>query len=192
MHMNKETQQTKEDRIIENLDKGESVIAALLGVQADAVDAQMYETLTSMKDTTTPVPSRESFARMLNGVPLSESVASPYQSVRSPFMPVRFVVPALLGLLIIVSGIGIDTGRIRVDRDSILSPGSLSTQVATTTTDDTTAATTLQAARMMSASETDTSSASTLALAPEEDYDAYFEEESSAFMSIAEAYEVTI
>lgn len=189
--MNKE-QQTKEDRIIENLDRGESVVAALAGVGADSTDVALYETLANMKDTTTPVPPRENFAQLLQTLPVG-SVPSPYKSVRSPFAQVRLLVPALLGLLIIVSGIGIETGRITIvgqhyPTTSVSKEQKQTTLVATRVEPDTAGAT-LSALRE---TEPATSAAVSGDAVVEDDYDTFFEEESIAFMSIADAYEVTI
>lgn len=190
--MNKETT-TKEERILENLDRGEPVVSALLGVEADTVDAALYETLVHMKDTATPVPSRDAFAQLLTTLPIHESVASPYQGIRSPFMHLRFMVPALLGVLVIISGVGIETGRINIDTSIVSAPVVTETEPSAMTQSKSldTNSSTLQALRATDESAASTSSS--IALAPtEENYDAYFEEESNAFMSIADAYEVTI
>ena len=195
--MNNHTQPTKEDRILENLDKGDTLRGALSRAGADDIDLKLYETLARLDDASIEVPSRTSFERLLRDMQ-AVPTPSPYVPMRSVFAHVRFAVPALLGLLIVVSGIGIETGRISFEQNIAPVADTVRDQkvkeIASATQKTTVA--TFQTARSVEEIDGTATPAATSTMSAagvtEENYDAYFEEESTAFITIADAYEVII
>lgn len=191
--MKKETYTTKEEAIIAHLDDGGALSTALAKHSADHADTRLYSALYDMKDDEIQVPPRATFQALLERLTAKEPTPSPYVATKSPFSGLRFVIPVMLGLLIVVSGVGLETGRISFE-DSVVpvvsmrvtddteSPVDTNTAtIAFSTTDDT-----------MVASKTATSTSTTSDSDSVEEYSTYFEEESVAFTNIADAYDVTI
>jgi|GEM_PF-4971038 hypothetical protein len=192
--MEKETHTTKEEAIIAHLDEGGALSTALAKHGADHADTKLYSALYDMKNDEIQVPPRATFLTLLERLNSKEPALSPYAPTKSPFTGLRFVMPVMLGLLIVVSGVGLETGRIsfedsavpvvslRVADDAEFSTSADTTKVALSNDDNTT----------MRAMTTPATSTATSDTGSTEEYSTYFEEESTAFTNIADAYEITI
>jgi len=158
------------------------------GLEVDALSGMQVDALFSfVKEKEIPMPSRADFKALLSRIP-TKNIVSPYAPIINTFMTLRFVTPLALGLLIVVSGIGIETGRISfeasntanfskegiVDTSMMIYP-----ELAPLEQQDT------AVALVMAIHET-------VLLEQEEDYDEYIASENETFTSLAEAYEVTI
>lgn len=190
--METKTEITKEEKILQHLDEGGALSTALADSGADHADTQLYSALSSMKDDNIVVPPRATFSALLSRI--SETpTPSPYVAQRSPFTIFRFAMPIALGLLIVVSGVGLETGRITLMENNIpqvrlqvedSTPTASGADIATMVSAKTAVPTTL--ATSSSATSFDSSEVEEIA------YDQYFEEESVAFTNIADAYDVVI
>ena len=140
----------------------------------------------NLRDAEFPVPGREEFRALLSRIP-TKNIISPYAPLISSFVTLRFITPLALALLIVISGIGIETGRITIE-------GSTSSRNLSKGAAGGTAPMTMSYSDIELATEnTAPTTFSEVTTAPaEEDYDAYFSSEEDAFTSIADAYDITL